>query len=637
MRRSSWVTGMAASGSRRKYLPLALVTIMVMTCLMTYQMTPRTWYVELASDSIVIEEVLFGDASYLADANFAKPPDNEESCDAIKERAELLFDVEWWHAEELSSDVVLQGWEDDWIADGTVDKDANIEPYKMDFVYTYVNSDEKFSNMKEPFDREIAQSKGEAWSKTQASRFRSWEELRYSIRGTLQHASTWLSKIYIVSKDFEWFDETDNSTTHIVQKPQWLDSSLINETSTIQIIPETSIIKNGACGPTFNSISIEASMGNVPLSTNHFVGLSDDMMLGKETSSTDFVSPLLGMSFSWYSNDWAVDEDREPDLNDGELGEGHALRYTSFLLNGRFGRRRRTLQLHQAKVMNQKILNEALRTFPKSAMRTPLSRYRDDSQQVYSWYLHMHFTMEMHREALLWAIAMRCDSNEDGELQVEERAVFLRELEEGIQAKGSRLTMPMLGQLKDKLKDAKLPDFKIQHVTHTSMDGPQQIKQLSFDQCQSSFSVEKCFGPDFATVDEYSMVDFYERLSAPQYGVECGDCLIKYLLNNSKLGLGSLLPKKDGVYRERAIKAIHKYQYTETSPESFFLMVRNVEDAQALRQWAKRMPGLLCINDDVTTTDAHKLGLIGNGYRDFFQIAYPKASDFEKDGNSLKE
>lgn len=622
-------------GSNRSRIFLGLAAtvffflLLSATCRITEEDLDLSYLVPLSDDSRLLEYLRFSNHTIhvppVADAadDLTLPP--ATTCEDVHTLADDLSDIVWYLPDELSADYELQGWEDDWLSDGIIKPHDGLQSPKIDIVYTYVESNEAFMAMKAVYDEKNEPSKKPGWATLQARRYRSWNELRYSIRGAVQHGKEWLSKIHIVAKDFEVFDPETNETSRILQVPSWLNTSRVaQEDSQLAIVPESSILNTTLCAPTFNSMSIEASLANVPLTGDHFIGMSDDMMFGQNISSSDFISPLFGMSVSPYLDIWRVDEDSEPNLSNGEQGEGHAVRYTSYLLNQRFGKRPRHLQIHQAKIVNRVILKEALMTFPRAALLTPLSRYRDDSQQLYAWYLHMHFTAEMHREALLWSLALKIDSDEDGLISAEEHASFLEDLASGASREGEREASPMLPLIHDRLHSAGLAPLAIQKPIWTSMDGPMYLRDLDRAKCKEDDEMMKeCL--NFSNIS--TPLDFFNAITAKQ--VVCGDCLLSRMLNVAQVGLSPLLPKRGGRYREGALAAIQKYAYMQTMPENVFTMVRNIPDAKGLPNLLNHMPGLLCINDDVMTQDQGTLDRIAESYNQLFNGAYPIPSSFE--------
>lgn len=560
----------------------------------------------------------------------------EELCEEKRAYAQSLVDVEWVPFEDTVNVTSLQGWEDDWISQGKFDNTTySLESPKVDVVYTFVESTDAFKAMKAPYDEAYGRLTDKKWANAQARRTRSWDELRYSIRATLRFGAAWLSKIHIVAKDFEQVDNDTQAITRIVQYPNWLDQSKVNKASSlIMVTPESAILHNDECGQTFNSVTVEGALVNVPIESKHFIAFSDDMMFGRKISSSDFVSPLHGISISTYHDIWALDEDRPPDLTNGETGEGHPARFTSYLLAKRFGRRIRRLTIHMPKIIDREILAEALDMFPRPAKITTLSRYRDDSQQLYMWFLHASYAMERHREAVLWALAMSVDTNQDGIIQLDEKQALIDRITSGRDApQRDSGAHSMVDRINQDLIAANLEPLEThKSVAWTSMDGPEPVRHLTPEQCQESFSIDTCLGSEFVngTANPYSLNTLFEQISNSEIPVSCGDCLIKYLLQNSAVGYSSILPTKESKYRASAVAAIYKYRYTLTFPENDFKMIRFPQDAATLPKLADNMPGLICINDDITVADGRALSEVGNYYHEFFERAFPGPSEYEK-------
>ena len=83
----------------------------------------------------------------------------------IEETGDSLPDLVFIPFETAVKDVVLEGWEDDWISHGTFDdKKWKLEEPKIDFVYLWVNgSDRAFQQTKRPFEEKsvLNDEKGE--------------------------------------------------------------------------------------------------------------------------------------------------------------------------------------------------------------------------------------------------------------------------------------------------------------------------------------------------------------------------------------------------------------------------------------------------------------------------------------------
>ena len=162
----------------------------------------------------------------------------------------------------------------------------------------------------------------------------------------------------------------------------------------------------------------------------------------------------------------------------------------------------------------------------------------------------------------------------------------------------------------------------------TSLDGPETIRDI---EC-FEFDVNECLAPGFSvsiTDDRYvnpvfSTATIFDRVS--RQNPECGDCLIKLLLNRVKKGLSPLLPEKSHAEaRETVIKALTRYQYTIVEPEALFMMItdaKQVEDSLISRlKHDKHQFSQLCLNDDVATDDEEEVESVRRAMTEPFQYA----------------
>ena len=88
-------------------------------------------------------------------------------------------------------------------------------------------------------------------------------------------------------------------------------------------------------------------------------------------------------------------------------GEWQPLRESNVLLSQRFGATNRPYTAHMAKAMSVSLLQEVYACFPEAFLRTASRPMRDvhktDPGDIHTAWLLPHFTIERHREALLWS------------------------------------------------------------------------------------------------------------------------------------------------------------------------------------------------------------------------------------------
>ena len=130
----------------------------------------------------------------------------------------------------------------------------------VDIVYTWVDGADP------DWQAELRSTAGEQGravdeSALDPARFRSREELRYSLRSVWAYCG-WARRIWIVTAG---------------QRPDWLDDD-----ERIRVVHHSEILPDSAL-PTFNSHAIEASLHHIDGLAEHFVYFNDDMLIARPT------------------------------------------------------------------------------------------------------------------------------------------------------------------------------------------------------------------------------------------------------------------------------------------------------------------------------------------------------------------
>ncbi|KAF2867465.1 hypothetical protein BDV95DRAFT_502751 [Massariosphaeria phaeospora] len=563
-------------------------------------------------------------------------------CEETKDKADVLPDMIHVPFEQSVRDVILEGWEDEWIATASYTGPRLDEP-KIDFVYNWVNgSQPEMVETMHPYELNstLNDEEGEWISSHGSNRYREWDELRYSVRSVEKYAGRFTNRIQILMNAFRTVSEEESAPhTYGKQHPNWLKGGL----DKVQVLSQEEFFgpDEMKCLPTFDSLTIENQLYNTKSEVDRLFALSDDMILGKPHSASDIYSPLFGPTLGFKDN--AYNTLQPPTEKDADrFGEKPFLIYTSWLLNRRFGARKRKGQVHFGHSLSRSITKEAITSFPRPALRSAIQRFRGETGfQLYSWYVIFHYTMERHREALLWSyIMLRSDTDDDGYLSWNERKRILRELNEGMANEApEQFRHRMYYRVGDYLAKAGLqPPIVNTDILWTSLDGPAMIKDLDCD----AFDTEDCLAPGFsipasdaeARSPVFSSAAIFDRVA--RESPRCGDCLLKLILNRRSAGLGPLLPHPVKKPEQRAIvvKAVMKYQYTIVNPDAMFYMVTDAEQAEhaLLKPYIKhnKKVGQMCLNDDVATADVEELEKLRKVMKALFEGLLPEPSSFEK-------
>lgn len=333
--------------------------------------------------------------------------------------------------------------------------------------------------------------------------------------------------------------------------------------------------------------------------------------------------------------------------------------YAAWLLNERFGPRKRRHVGHMQKYFSSRNFAEMQLSFPQEAFLSPSYAFRNEGfQAAMTTMLAYHYTIERHREALLWSyIELKVDADGDKYLNLRERQAMRSEWDTAMSLKPRRDDpRPVLSQMSAEMSRAALEPFKIfNSPLWSSNDGSFHQSDLDVSQCGSNgnYSFDRCFGADFA--DDTGATrsrEHYVPLLLDKIGRQmpnCGDCLLHTILSTAEKGLEPILPPI-GKKRQMATKAIYRYKFLAGRYDSSFYMMTSVKvveetlldkyvqnhhhladnNKSATMHW-----GLMCMNDDVGTTDPAQLDIIGRAYQTFFTTFFPKPSPLEAQGGVL--
>jgi len=243
-------------------------------------------------------------------------------------------------------------------------------PFAIDAVYTWVDgTDEKWLKAKEQAQKENAEKKKSVTSFIKAehvtadgniaSRFKSHDELKYSLRSLEKFAGEWISHIYIIVFDGQrpsYVNENSDKITFVDHK---------------QIFPENS-------QPTFNSAAIEVWMDKIPGLSEHFVYLNDDFLLGLKTDwSHLFTSdgkPRMG-----FQKNWGEISGQEQVNTETANAHHMAVVKSAGLLNAKYGQEKRYKLRHQLHPMTRAVWSAMRDTWSNEVLQTGSQQFRDST------------------------------------------------------------------------------------------------------------------------------------------------------------------------------------------------------------------------------------------------------------------
>ncbi len=226
---------------------------------------------------------------------------------------------------------------------------VNDVTFPVDVVYTWVDGEEPGMRAK----RARYQERGTAEildKETNASRYTSHDELKYSLR-SLEMYADFVRHIYLV---------TDG------QKPHWLD----DRADGITVVDHRDIFPADVL-PVFNSHAIETRLHHIPGLSDHYLYFNDDVFVGRRVTAEHFfhgsglmripVSPLkIGVG--------------KPHAE--ETATNSASKNVRRLLLEKFGRMTTNNFMHTPLPQQRATLQELERLFAEDVARTTASRFR---------------------------------------------------------------------------------------------------------------------------------------------------------------------------------------------------------------------------------------------------------------------
>ncbi|WP_185996037.1 stealth conserved region 3 domain-containing protein [Nocardioides campestrisoli] len=145
--------------------------------------------------------------------------------------------------------------------------------FPVDVVYTWVDGDDPTWNAARETRLAAAGLSEQRREASGQARFRSRDELRYSMRSVHLFAP-WVRTIHLVTAG---------------QRPDWLSDEAL-ESGRVRLVDHREILPASAL-PTFSSQAIETALHRVPDLAEHFVYLNDDVFLGRPVRPELFFSP----------------------------------------------------------------------------------------------------------------------------------------------------------------------------------------------------------------------------------------------------------------------------------------------------------------------------------------------------------
>lgn len=242
----------------------------------------------------------------------------------------------------------------------------------IDVVYTWVDGeDPKWRAAK---DEALAQRGVEpvAQGAADAARFRSHDELKYSLR-SLEMYAPWVRKVHIVTAG---------------QRPDWLDTNHPK----LQLVDHRDIFTAPGALPVFNSHAIESQLHHVPGLSERYVYFNDDVFLGRPITKDLF---FHGNGLSKFFMSTAVVGLGPRRADDSAFG--HAAKNNRTLLGEVFGRTVTHLFQHAPHPQLRSVLERMEREHPEVFTQVAASAFRDPEDLSVASALHHYYGYSLGR------------------------------------------------------------------------------------------------------------------------------------------------------------------------------------------------------------------------------------------------
>ncbi|CAE6459063.1 unnamed protein product [Rhizoctonia solani] len=455
--------------------------------------------------------------------------------------------------------------------------DQHSTTQKIDLVWTWVNGS---STLLEFTRRDrVAQVSGlpaaeietESIAGLAAKLFRDHDELRHSLRAALRHFdadSNATANFFIVGSDMPvsvhgtgMDDDPTTTEARVGQMPAWLEledmqpngeftsRSKSGKQTKLQMRHHRDIFSQYD-GTVFNSLAIESQFANLDRIgvSDTFVYVNDDVFFSRDLSLRDFHMQEQGIVMRM-QNYIPISPDPSVPQHDGL--EWESLQYSNHLLSNRFGSRFRPYPAHLAKTLSIPMLKEVSRAWPEDLTRVVRRPFRGMKHMVenqpadmYMVFMEHHWIVERWRETLLWSWVVargevRSKKNPDAWTEG-----VAQEAWKELGGTMGEYNLTVQRAPRSTLENAdKWSGAKATTVSFSSLDGypyaedmDQQGWVSEGDVCEISF--DRCFASHDTASRTFQRIAFEEP-------VECGDCIIRALINQSgNRGLEAFLPPK---------------------------------------------------------------------------------------------
>ena len=241
----------------------------------------------------------------------------------------------------------------------------------IDVVYTWVDGDDPEWNAQRLAALGLPESQYRA-AATHAARFRSQDELRYSLR-SLEMYAPWVRRVHIVTAG---------------QVPEWLDT----DHPRLRLVDHREIFRDPSVLPVFNSHAIESQLHHIPGLAERYLYLNDDVFFGRPVSP-DLFFHGNGLAKFFLSSALMDAHDHRPD--DDPVTS--AAKNNRELIAEVFGRRVTNLFQHTPHPQLRSVLEQMEEEHPELFARVAASTFRHPEDLSISSALHHYYAYALGR------------------------------------------------------------------------------------------------------------------------------------------------------------------------------------------------------------------------------------------------
>ena len=241
----------------------------------------------------------------------------------------------------------------------------------IDVVYTWVDGEDPEWNAQRLAALGVPEEQRTA-AATHAARFRSHDELRYSLR-SLEMFAPWVRRVHIVTAG---------------QVPEWLDV----DHPRLRLVDHREMFSDPSALPVFNSHAIESQLHHIPGLAERYLYMNDDVFFGRPVAP-DLFFHGNGLAKFFMSSALMDAHDHKPD----DSPVTSAAKNNRALIGERFGRRVTHQFQHTPHPQLRSVLEQMEQEHPDVFARVAASPFRHPDDLSISSALHHYYAYALGR------------------------------------------------------------------------------------------------------------------------------------------------------------------------------------------------------------------------------------------------